>query len=257
MRLRLFLLLCIGVSTIANARPGDDIWDNIRDLYALVGTANTGVNQVSGDLTSLRTLFDSTVAEIQKLSQEVTSLRSDAPLPHYIGEKYHGGIVFYVDETKQHGLIAGLIDANTEGVQWRNGASGNKITNARGDGIGAGEANTRIIIAQETADNQKGLFAALLASNFQVIEDGVTQCKTPIAADTVCYGGWYLPSAYELQLMRNSLYQGNLSSFASEFYWSSTEDTVNRVWVEDFGSGKLSLKLKSENQGSVRAISKF
>lgn len=236
MRLRLFLLLCIGVSTIANARPGDDIWDNIRELYTLVNAATT---------------------EIQRLAQEVSSLRSDAPLQHYIGEKYHGGIVFYVDETKQHGLIASLINANTEGVQWRNGASGNKVTNARGDGIGAGEANTRIIIAQETADNQKGSFAALLASNFQVMEDGVTPCKTPIASDTVCYGGWYLPSAYELQLMRNSLYQGNLSSFTAEFYWSSTENTVNRVWVEDFSSGELSLKLKSENQGSVRAISKF
>ncbi|WP_182352934.1 hypothetical protein [Legionella sp. PC1000] len=70
-------------------------------------------------------------------------------------------------------------------MQWRNGPSGNKVTNARADGIGAGETNTRVIIAEQTIDNQKGTFAALKAVSFQVLSDGITPCQTPIAM-TAC-----------------------------------------------------------------------
>jgi hypothetical protein len=176
---------------------------------------------------------------------------------HQIGEDYRGGIVFYVDESGQHGLIASKIDVNEQGIQWRNGAAGNKVTNARGDGIGAGETNTRLIIAQQTIDNQNGLFAALLASNFQVLGDGITPCKTPIAAGDVCYGGWYLPSAFELQLLHKNLHQNNLSSFAPEFYWSSTEASVANAWLINFSSGAISSSSKSNTIGRVRAISRF
>lgn len=176
---------------------------------------------------------------------------------HQLGEEYRGGLVFYMDESGQHGLIASKIDVNEQGIQWRNGAAGNKVTNARGDGIGAGETNTRLIIAQQTIDNQNGLFAALLASNFQVLDDGVTPCKTPIAAGRVCYGGWYLPSAFELQLLHKNLHQNNLSSFAPEFYWSSTEAGVASAWLINFSSGEISASSKSNTIGRVRAISRF
>jgi hypothetical protein len=176
---------------------------------------------------------------------------------HHIGEMYRGGIVFYVDETGHHGLIASKIDVNGQGVQWRNGAAGNKITNARGDGIGSGETNTRLIIAQQTIDNQNGLFAALLAANFQVLEDGVTPCQTPIAPESLCYGGWYLPSAFELQLLHNTLHQANLSSFAPEYYWSSTEASVTNAWLQNFATGEITASSKSNTIGRVRAISHF
>lgn len=176
---------------------------------------------------------------------------------HQLGEEYRGGLVFYVDDTGQHGLIASKMDINEQGVQWRNGAAGNKVTNARGDGIGAGETNTRLIIAQQTIDNQNGVFAAILAANFQVLDDGVTPCKTPIAAVHVCYGGWYLPSAFELQLLHKNLHQNGLSSFAPEFYWSSTEAGVSNAWLINFSTGEITASSKSNTIGRVRAISHF
>ena len=176
---------------------------------------------------------------------------------HHIGEMYRGGIVFYVDETGHHGLISSKIDVGSQGVQWRNGVGGNKVTNARGDGIGSGETNTRLIIAQQTIDNQNGLFAALLAANFQVLEDGVTPCQTPITSESLCYGGWYLPSAFELQLLHNNLHQANLSSFAPEFYWSSTEANVANAWLQNFATGEITASSKSNTIGRVRAISHF
>jgi hypothetical protein len=176
---------------------------------------------------------------------------------HQIGDEYHGGIIFYVDEQGAHGLIASKIDAYHNGVQWRNGASGNKVTNARADGIGAGETNTRIIISQQTVDNQNGLFAALLATNFQVLGDGITPCKTPVDAASVCYGGWYLPSAFELQLLHNNLHTSNISTFAPEFYWSSTEASVSNAWLQNFSTGEITAQSKANTIGRVRAISRF
>lgn len=176
---------------------------------------------------------------------------------HQIGEEYLGGLVFYVDDTGQHGLIASKMDINSQGIQWRNGASGNKVTNARADGIVAGETNTRLIIAQQTVDNQKGLFAALVATQFQVLADGVTPCKTPIAQDNLCYGGWYLPSAFELQLMYRNLHETNLSSFAPEYYWSSTEANAANAWLINFSTGELIVSNKSNTLGRVRAITHF
>lgn len=183
-------------------------------------------------------------------------IKSTQPI-HHIGEEYHGGLVFYVDETGQHGLISSKIDVGGQGVQWRNGAAGNKVTNARGDGIAAGETNTRLIIAQQTIDNQNGVFAALTAAHFQVLEDGVTPCQTPIAPEGQCYGGWYLPSAFELQLLRNNIHQTNLSAFAPDFYWSSTEASVANAWLINFSTGELSANNKSNTIGRIRAVSRF
>lgn len=176
---------------------------------------------------------------------------------HQIGEEYRGGLVFYVDDTGQHGLIASKMDINGQGIQWRNGASGNKVTNARADGIVAGETNTRLIIAQQTVDDQKGLFAALLATQLQVLADGITPCKTPIAQDNLCYSGWYLPSAFELQLMYRNLHETNLSSFAPEYYWSSTEANAANAWLINFSTGELIVSNKSNTLGRVRAITHF
>lgn len=178
-------------------------------------------------------------------------------VPHFIGEEYHGGVIFWMDESRQHGLIASKIDVTLEGIQWRNGTSGNKVTNARGDGIGAGESNTRLIIASQTIDNQKGRFAALLASQFQIQADGVTPCKTPINKTSVCYGDWYLPSAFELQLMHASLHQSNLSSFAPDFYWTSTESSVTNAWLINFSSGELISSNKADTSARIRAVSRF
>jgi hypothetical protein len=192
--------------------------------------------------------------ELAAIHNELTSLQV---APKKIGDEYRGGLVFFVDESGQHGLIASKIDVNDKGIQWRNGAAGNKITNARGDGIGAGETNTRLIIAQQTIDNQNGQFAALMAANFQVLGDGVTPCKTPVASESICYGGWYLPSAYELQLLHSNLHQPNLSSFAPEFYWSSTEASVSNAWLQNFSTGEIMTSSKANTIGRVRAISHF
>lgn len=176
-------------------------------------------------------------------------------LIHHIGEHYQGGIVFFVDTTGQHGLIAAKRDASEGSVAWQNGESGEKIINAQGNGITAGETNTRLIIAEQTIDDQQGLFAALVAANFST--DATEQsCPAGSPATTTCYGGWYLPSLYELNLMRLHLSLQGLGDLTGT-YWSSTEANVSEAWAEDFGTGEQIRIDKANTDLRVRPIRSF
>src|SRR3990167_9045505 len=101
---------------------------------------------------------------------------------HYIGEYYQGGIIFWIDEADEHGLIVADEDQSTN-AQWLNGSY--LLTNTIRDGIFAGKYNTSRIIEAQGAANLE--YAA-------------------VAAKTYSGGGyndWYLPSRYELNLMFN------------------------------------------------------
>ena len=65
---------------------------------------------------------------------------------HAIGDSFGGGIVFFVYDGGQHGLIAATTDQSAS-IRWYGGSYTN--TRARADGIGAGLNNTAIIIANQ------------------------------------------------------------------------------------------------------------
>jgi len=104
---------------------------------------------------------------------------------HYIGESYGGGIVFYIYDNGQHGLIAAIADQSS-GIAWYNGTY--RITGTSGDGLNAGAMNTAMIVATQMADDPNGNFPAKVCADYAVSVGGVT------------YGDWYLPSKYELNL---------------------------------------------------------
>ena len=166
-----------------------------------------------------------------------------------VGDFAQGGIVFWVDETGQHGLVAAKEDQST-GVRWYAGTYGN--TQAKGDGPFSGEANTSIIIAAQVAIGDDGsTYAARICNELQVTEGGKT------------YGDWYLPSKEELNLM----YQNKAtidatagvnggSGFASAYYWSSTEDNYDYAWLQYFEGGFQYYSYK-DNTYRVRAVRAF
>lgn len=167
-----------------------------------------------------------------------------------IGDFAHGGVVFWVDETGQHGLVCAKEDQSA-GVRWFAGTYGN--TQAKGDGIYAGKANTSIIIAAHVALGDDGnTYAARICNDLQVTEGGVT------------YGDWYLPAYKELDVM----YQNKAiidatatanggSNFASAFYWGSTEFAVDLARVKDFTNDTQVLQVKFSVGPRVRAIRAF
>jgi hypothetical protein len=159
--------------------------------------------------------------------------------PHSIGESYGCGIVFFVYDNGQHGLIAAPIDQST-GIQWYNGID--KYTGTKGDGLGAGAMNTAIIVSTQINDNQTGNFAAKVCADYSA------------TMNEIIYGDWYLPSLFELNL----LYQRKdvVGGFTDAFYWSSTEDYSNLSWGVSFSDG-FWLGPAKYFSGRVRAIRAF
>lgn len=185
---------------------------------------------------------------VTNLSKEIDAIRVN---PHVIGETYQGGIIFFVDDTGLHGLIAAKQDANEgQAVQWKNGETGEKITNAHANGLFAGAINTKLIIGQQTMDVQEGNFAALSAANYSAQADG----NSPCSSDSICYGDWSLPSIYELNLMQKNL--SPLGILNATSYWSSTEGSVNEAWIVDMQTGSKSLCDKA-SLALVRAVRAF
>lgn len=157
---------------------------------------------------------------------------------HFIGEKYGGGIVFYVYDNGQHGLIAATADQST-GIRWNGGSYSN--TRARADGIGAGLKNTAIILAnQGPVDGDP--FAATVCNEYSVTMGGIT-----------C-GDWYLPSKHELNLLY--LQKTVVGGFVNAYYWSSTETDNAHEWIQNFGIGLQNLE-DTDFTRYVRAVRAF
>ena len=146
-----------------------------------------------------------------------------------IGDEYGGGIVFYVDSTGQHGLIAA--PSNQNSAVW--GCDSTYI-GGTGRGIGMGRANTLAIV------------------------NGCSQAGTAarICDDLVLngYDDWFLPSVEEFFLMceENSV----IGRTDFEAYWTSTEVGPNGA-ICCYCGYYDSEYLPKDRSGNVRAVRAF
>jgi hypothetical protein len=141
---------------------------------------------------------------------------------YQIGDLAHGGMVFYVDETGQHGLVAAMEDI--EGVfEW--GCYGESVNGADGQAIGTGYQNILDIVNQGCSTEN----------------GGVTAAQAALDAEINSYSDWYLPSYDELREMYNTIGKGgsdgNIGGFADLYYWSSSENNDLNAWYVFFGNG--------------------
>jgi hypothetical protein len=159
---------------------------------------------------------------------------------HAIGDSFGGGIVFFVYDGGQHGLIAATADQSS-GIRWYGGSYTN--TRARADGIGAGLKNTAIIIANQGPVDGNA-FAATVCNEYSVTLDGVT------------YGDWYLPSRHELNLLY--IERAAVGGFdETNYYWSSTESDNNLAWELDFLDDGYQTDSNKGGTFCVRAVRAF
>ncbi len=158
-----------------------------------------------------------------------------------IGKTYQGGLIFYIDGTGEHGLVAAPKDHSAGIIKWYNGTFIN--TGATATAVGTGAANTSKIIKAQGA----GRYAAQLTAN--LVLNG--------------YDDWFLPSKDELYLMYQNIGQGahaslyNIGGFARSYYWSSSEYGNDNAWSYDFGSGLLYYIPRKSNRFLVRAVRAF
>lgn len=149
-----------------------------------------------------------------------------------IGQQYHGGIIFYIDNTGNHGLIAAMADQGTN-VSWRKNK--NVVTDATGTSVGSGLSNTQKIVA---AQGNSGTYAARVCLNYEAGS----------------FKDWYLPSKKELDLLYAQ--KNVVGGFAASNYWSSTEASKGKAWDQEFGGG-FQFKDNKAFTVNVRAISSF
>ncbi len=163
----------------------------------------------------------------------------DGPAPLALGDSYQGGIIYWLDETGQHGLIVSTED-QSDGIQWRN--SVHRYTGAKGNGLYAGKMNTALIIAAQLDDVEDADFAAKLCAEYSVTFKGIT------------YGDWYLPSIYELDLLYAFKAQGGIE--IEGIYWSSTEHNKSNARYKNLFSGG-GMDIPKSTTYKVRAIRSF
>ena len=148
-----------------------------------------------------------------------------------IGENYGGGIIFYIDGSGLHGLIAAISDQST-GTEW--GCIGTLI-GGTSTAIGTGQANTTAI---------------------------VNGCSTAGIAARICYdlilngySDWFLPSKDELAEMY--LHKTVIGGFSNGNYWSSSEYNNNDAWYVMLSQIGWSHYYKNYSQCYVRAVRAF
>ena len=152
------------------------------------------------------------------------------PVVYTLGESFGGGVIFYIDASTQHGLIAATSDQGT--YVWGDGTT----TNATGTAEGTGKANTAAIVRTQGT----GSYAAYICTHLTL--NGYTD--------------WFLPSKDELDLLMAQNVAGLVSGFNGGIYWTSSEVNASTAWSQNFNTGTQGGYSKSLKE-NVRAIRAF
>lgn len=180
---------------------------------------------------------------VKNINQSVTKnakvLRSAKALsangiPIAIGDTLEGGIVFYLDNTGMHGLVAALSD-QSKAIVWGNLPS--FVPNVTDITLGLGNPNTASIVVNQGPGNYAAYICDTLSLNG--------------------HGDWYLPSLEELSFMYTNLFLKGLGGFNPDgYYWSSSEYSLAQAYEIWFKEGKQNFDFK-DNTYAVRAIRTF
>ena len=161
-----------------------------------------------------------------------------------LGDSYAGGIIFYLDASGQHGLVAALNDQDYLGDFNRTWGCVGTTIGGTSIAVGSGQANTTEIINE---CGEVGI-AARICDDYSVTANGVF------------YDDWFLPSKDELHLMYSNLWlAGNigLGGFVYSVYWSSSEFSNNTAWNEYFLNGQQYDTSKGQLSRRTRAVRAF
>lgn len=154
---------------------------------------------------------------------------------HFIGERFGGGIVFYIDGTGKHGLISDTV--NLQAAVWWNGTY--IKTGATATAIGSGKTNTKLIVAAQGKPINPGYNYA------------AWQCSK---SKNSGYTDWYLPSKDELNELYNL--RNVVGGIPYDGFWSSSESDDVVAWYLGFNNGSLNYIYKTIGF-DVRAVRSF
>ena len=195
---------------------------NTGEISGIPYQATTGAVSVTIEMTGTGDYFE------EKVTKEVTieveyGIGSTGPA---------GGKVFYVKDSYSDGwryLEAATSDQATQ-VQW--GGHGTSVGTTKD--IGSGKTNTEDIVNKLGSGN----YAARIC--YDLVLGG--------------HDDWFLPSKDELNELHKQ--RDIVGSFASKYYWSSSEDSANYAWSQYIANGGQATSKKSLDL-HVRAVRAF
>ena len=225
-----------------------DAFSSINDRVIIVKDAlgNTYIPEYSFDgigvLSHSRGYQIKTTEEILDFSfcPTIVGLQEPDNTIYQVGEFNKGGIIFYVDETGKHGLVAA--EEDIEGTfEW--GCTNLEI-GVYDYTIGDGLSNTLDIVA--------------------MCDQPSIAASEALAFESNGFDDWYLPSLYELQQMYNTIGDGgelgNIGGFDNAIgaidYWSSSEYSSDGAYSMYFHDGNI-LGYYKDSYFRVRAIRSF
>jgi hypothetical protein len=147
-----------------------------------------------------------------------------------IGRPFRGGIIFYIEPSGEHGLIAAKEDQSTA-IKWGDGKA---QTGATATNIGSGKTNTDKIV------------------NWEGVGTAAQICSS---RDKDGYNDWFLPSKDELNKLFNS--GPMVGGFSKSDYWCSSEYSTGNAIVQNFGNGNVIKDRNKRTACHVRAVRRF
>ena len=185
----------------------------------------------------LLTTISCTKENVISHSSELANSTSKT-LSFTIGQRYGGGIIFYIDSTGQHGFIADTVDLPQ--ALWNNPKNNFDTAVGTSKRLGAGYKNTYKIVL---ALGDSGKYAA-------------RECWRSKRSG---YTDWFLPSKEELDqlyLQRNVV--GGFANTGIADYSSSSEYGASFAFFRNFYTGKLTYYYKGNwPHYYVRAVRAF
>lgn len=145
------------------------------------------------------------------------------------------GVVFYVDNTGQHGWAVAL--RNTGSYQWSNSTS----------------TNTSL---PDYTNSRQAIYDLDGYENTRILRSGGSSTSRPAAYAVDFANGWYLPAIGQLNYLYGNLVEVNASltiaggSKMSSVYWSSTEGGSSYAWICNGSSGWISRCYANSNSNS-------
>lgn len=208
-------------------------------------SSETEISDSSGEAKINWTLGASVGVQTLTVTAEGVSFNITASaVPFAVGDFHEGGVVFYVDETGEHGLICTVLDQSEDAI-WTGSAS--EIAGADNELVGGGYQNTVDIISGYIPGDVVDTAARI---SWNLVLSG--------------YDDWYLPSKDELNLMyqnkaaidETALANGG-DAFTANSYWTSTEYNDGFAWRQVFTGGSQYYYTKTMYEGSVRSVRTF
>jgi hypothetical protein len=222
---------------IVNGDPTSLATLEIKNGDTYISNPNKGIILTSPNGSCWRVTVDNAGALLR------TSVACPSSLNPKLGDIYQGGIVFYIDSTGEHGLVAAATDQSAGGTGW--GCSCTLISGLDST-FGSGSTNTAEIVRQ--------------CANAGI---AAKECDALVLNG---YSDWYLPSKLELDLMYTKLKLNGLGNFLTNMpYWSSTPASYGScgatggAWTKNFGTGVNIADARNgyAGTGAVRAIRSF